>query len=251
MGGRSSEGSKGFNSASSSSSSSISRGTYKEFDNVERSSFFYEGDGKEQIEWFNKYSNYNELIDNMNETEKDAFNKWAYGYFTNGQQYRGWDTLEDDDKQRTQIYDDYLDKATLSHGIVVSRGSDAKLILGPDNERATFEQLKAAEGSIITSKGNMSFAAAKHGLAVGDPTKQIEYKLHIPGGTTGAGMWIGDTRINDVYGAKQLEFMTNRDISVRVGKTVYDAERDKYIVHLEYLGRRKHDYGKSGRLRRK
>ena len=61
-------------------------------------------------------------------------------------------------------------------------------------------------------------------------------------------MWVGDHRVNG-WGPEQREFMTNRDIIVSVGKTTYDSGSGKYTVNLYYMGREKHDYGKSGRVK--
>ena len=70
----------------------------------------------------------------------------------------------------------------------------------------------------------MSFGAASQGLTIGDSSKKVEYKLRIPPGSKGAGMWIGDKRING-WGAEQREFMSNRDSVFKVGKTTYDKRR--------------------------
>lgn len=222
-------------------------GNYQEFNDTASGGWTYHGDGQTQVNFFNQYSNYDELIKNMDQDDRDAFRDyWTPGHFMRGQQYRGWDNMSDEDKRLTQIYDDILDKSTLSHGVVLTRRTDAQLVLGAGHYTATLEELRAAEGSIVTSKGSMSFGAAKEGLTIGDSSKRIEYRLSIPGGTRGAGMWIGDRRING-WGPDQREFMTNRDISIQVGATTYDAARDIYIVNIKYVGRNKHDYGKSGK----
>ena len=41
--------------------------------------------------------------------------------------------------------------------------------------------------------------------------------------------------------------MTNRDVTMRVGKTTYDTSREIYVVELFYEGLGYHDYGKKGR----
>lgn len=56
-------------------------------------------------------------------------------------------------------------------------------------------------------------------------------------------MHYGDQRIN-AWGNQQREFMTNRDIVLRVGKTTFDNDSGKYVVDLYYEGRVAHDYGK-------
>lgn len=224
---------------------------YKEFMDEEtsdtRSYNNRKQNGQEQKDWFSQHSNYNELIEQMNDEEREAFNDfWAPGHFMKGQQYKGFDNMSSMDQRLTEIYDTYLDKATLDHGVIITRMTDAQLVMGAGHYTATLEELRSMEGKVIPSKGNMSFGAAKHGLRIGDYSKNVEYRLAIPEGTTGAGMWIGDKRIN-FWGREQREFMTNRDILVKVGKTTYDKQRDVYVVNLKYVGRTEHDYGKTGK----
>ena len=172
---------------------------------------------------------------------------WASGRFMSGQQYQGWDNMGEFDKELTQIYDEILDRATLTEGVVVTRRSDAQLVMGAGIREATLEELLSAKGQTLKVGANMSTGAASQGLTIGDDSKRIEYKIRIPAGSTGAGMWIGDDRINH-WGPGQREFMTNRDILVRVGTTTYDASRDIYTVELQYFGREEHDYGTSGKV---
>ena len=228
---------------------------YKEFKDKEttdtRSYNNRKQDGQEQKDWFAKHSNFDELIKEMDGTEREAFNDfWAPGHFMRGQQYRGFDNMSSTDQRLTEIYDNYLDRATLDHGVIVTRMTDAQLVMGAGHYTASLEELRSMEGKVVPSKGNMSFGAAQHGLRIGDYSKNIEYRLAIPGGTKGAGMWIGDKRIN-FWGAEQREFMTNRDILVKVGKTTYDKTRDVYVVNLKYVGRTEHDYGTTGKKYKK
>lgn len=151
-------------------------------------------------------------------------------------------------REYTKHYDQILDKATLNHGVVVSRDSTAELIFGKGHKTASLEELKAAEGTIVKSKSAMSTGAASTGLAIGDASKQILYRIQIPAGSKGAGMWIADSRIHG-WGRDQREFMTNRDSVFKVGKTVWDDRLKKYIVNLKWVGHTKHDYGKRGKAR--
>lgn len=208
-----------------------------------RDSYEYGGDGHEQVEFFKKWSNAYKLINSMSPGDREAFKEWARGYFMDGEQYRGWDNMSDFARNLTKVYDNILDRATLNHGLVAHRYSTAELVLGAGHKTATLAELQAAEGSLVTSKGSMSFGAAATGLGIGDSSKQIEYRLKIPAGSKGAGMWIGDSRIHG-WGVRQREFMTNRDIVLRVGKTVFDSSRNKYVVEVYYEGRTAHDYGK-------
>ena len=143
-----------------------------------------------------------------------------------------------------------LDRSVMTKGVAVVRRATPELLLGAGAGRPTLEQLQAMEGRTITSKGNMSTGAAKQGLTISSvgTHKPCEYRIHIPAGSKGAGMWIGDARINPGWGAKQREFMTNRDISLKVGKTTYDKKRNVFITDVYFVGRLAHDYGKSGRV---
>ena len=210
--------------------------------------FEYTGDGQEQEDWFKKHSNYDELISNMNSDEREAFLDWARGHFMDGQQYQGWDNMTHYDQEMTKIYDKILDKSVINHGVVVSRDSTAELIFGKGHTTASLDELKAAEGKIVTSAGSMSTGAASTGLSIGDSSKQILYRISIPAGSKGAGMWIADPRIHG-WGRKQLEWMTNRDSVFKVGKTVWDDRLKKYVVQLKWVGHTKHDYGKRGTAR--
>ena len=225
-------------------------GGYKTFSDTARSSHEYNGDGQEQVDFFMSNSNVDELISGMSYDDRDAFHSWASGYFMDGAQYGGWDSMTNTEKQRTQRYDDVLDRSVLTQGVVLTRRSDAQLVLGAGKRTATLGELQSAKGSIITSKGSMSFGAASQGLTIGDSSKRVEYRLKIPGGerSKGSGMWIGDSRING-WGPAQREFMTNRDTSYRVGNTRHDKRRDIYVVDIEFLGVSAHDYGRSGRLK--
>lgn len=230
-----------------STSSGTGGGGFKSFSDLADSSFTYAGDGQEQVDFFKANSNFDELIDGMSDEDKLAFRAWCSGVFMSGQQYRGWDNMTGNEQRRTQRYDDILDRATLSSGVELTRRSDAQLVLGAGVKRPSLAALQAAEGSIITSKGSMSFGAASQGLAIGDSSKKVEYKLKIPGGSKGAGMWIGDKRING-WGPQQREFMSNRDSVFKVGKTTYDKGRGIYTTELEWMGHTAHDYGTTGRL---
>lgn len=231
-------------------------GDYKLFDDESKAltatrgyaGFEYNGDGQAQEDWFKQYSNYADLIDGMSREERGAFLAWARGEFMDGQQYGGYDSMSSYEREMTKIYDKILDKAVLTRGVTVSRDSTAELIFGKGKKTATLEELKAAKGNIITSAGSMSTGAAKTGLSIGDSSKQILYRIQIPGGAKGAGMWIADSRIHG-WGRAQLEFMTNRDSVFKVGDTVWDDRYKKYVVTLKWLGHKKHEYGKRGKAR--
>lgn len=223
-------------------------GGFHEFKDKAASSDTYQGDGKEAEQFFMNTTNVDILIDNMSPEERDAFQSWATGDFMDGSQYRGWDKMHPSKREMTQIYDDILDQATLERGVVLTRRSDAQLVMGAGVRHASAGDFKGMEGQLITSKGSMSFGAASQGLTIGDAGKTVEYKLKIPGGTVGSGMWIGDSRING-WGSRQREFMTNRDAVFKVGKSSFDSARGITTVELTYMGHTEHDYGTSGRVR--
>lgn len=204
----------------------------------------YEGDGKAQEEFFKANSNSYELINEIAGNEQDAldFSDWAAGIFMHGQQYDGWDSMTQVEQRRTRTYDKYLDRSVLKKGVVVARNADAQLILGKGNKEADFEAIKKMQGRTITSAGNMSFSAASTGLNVGGHPP-ITYKLKIKGGTKGAGMWIGDDRVNIPFGNTQREFMVNRNSAFKVGKATQD-KNGHITVELEYQCGLEHDYGK-------
>jgi hypothetical protein len=204
------------------------------------------GAEKDAVDFFNANSNYDDLIKGMSPDELDDFNSWMSGHFMGGERWNGWDNMSKDTQDAIRNFDNVLDKSTISKGIELTRLSDAQLLFGAGKKKASLEELQAMEGKTITSAGHMSFAAAKQGLTIGDSGKNIEYKLKIPGGSKGPGMWIGDKRIGG-WGAEQREFMTNRDIGIKVGKTTYNKSRGVYEVELFNDGRMPHDYGKKGK----
>lgn len=211
--------------------------------------FNYEGDGHHQEAWFKANSNVDEVISATDESTKRAMRDWTAGHFMTGQQYDGWDRMSMTDKEYTQRYDDMLDKSVLHKGVTVVRRTTAELLFGKGKTSATLEELKAMKGKTILSAGNMSTGAAAQGLTIGSYNKDHEFRIHIPAGSKGAGMWIGDRRINPGWGPDQREFMMNRDIGLKVGDTTYDSSRGVYVTDVTFVERYPHDYGKSGRLK--
>ncbi len=226
------------------------RETYKEFTDLpsRTSEFEFQGSGRETVQWFNDNSNYDELIRSMNYDDHDAFQSWMNGYWMSGQMYRGYDNLTRGEQERVRSYDKILDQSVIREAFTVRRLATAELVLGAGNRSVTsLEQLQALRGQVVTSTGNMSTAAAARGLGIGSASrKAVEYVMKFPAGSKGAGMWIGDNRIGG-WGARQREFMTNRDINFRVGDTKYNSRTGKYEVELIYTGRNDHDYGRRGR----
>lgn len=223
---------------------------YHEFtDMPSRSSEYeYQGDGRETVDWFRNNSNFDELIRSMNGDDRGAFQSWMNGYWMAGQMYRGYDNLTNGEQSMIRSYDKILDQSVIREAFTVRRLATSELVLGAGNRSVTsLEQLQALRGQTITSTGNMSTGAAAHGLGIGSASrKPVEYVMKFPAGSKGAGMWIGDRRIGG-WGAKQREFMTNRDINFTVGNTTYNRRTGKYEVELIYAGRNEHDYGRRGR----
>ena len=223
-------------------------GPYHYFYDKPSDGWNYEGDGHHQKEWFKANSNVDEIIADTSASDRSAMRSWAMGYFMSGEQYRGWDDMSIHAREYTQRYDDMLDKSVLTKGVSVVRRTTAEFFMGAGVTKASLSDLQALEGKDIISKANLSTGAAAQGLTIGSRTKSHEIRFNIPAGSKGAGMWIGDSRINPGWQAKQREFMMNRDIVVKVGKTTYDSARDVYVTDVYYTGRMPHDYGKSGRL---
>lgn len=207
----------------------------------------YRGDGRDSKQWFRNNSNVDELISQMGYKERDAFTHWTEGDYMYGQQWGEWDDMDKKSQTETQIFDNILDQTRVDNNVMVARLSTAELIFGAGVKTTTLDALRAMEGETAYARGSMSFAAAAEGLTIGDTSKQVEYHLHIPGGSKGVGMWIGDDRINPWFGNTQREFMTNRNAQYKIGKTVYDANRGVFIVDLTFKGIVKHDYGHKGK----
>lgn len=229
---------------------------YREFNDEAADGYAYRGDGAEAEAFFMRTTNVNEIIESMTDEEKALFDKWTRGAFM----ARGkalWVPFAERTpaiKKATRLIDGVLDRATLTEGIVVTR-SGSSLLLGishprpvgePDERVHSLEEITALKGAVIKATGYMSTGAAKQGLAVSPSDvrrKNVEYRFKIPAGSKGAGMWIGDKRINPTWGSRQREFMINRDTKFRVGDARYDAARGVYVVDMEYVGRDEHDYG--------
>lgn len=228
---------------------------YHEFEDYEDGSHEYDDDPYDEELFFALHSNYESLIDDMSDDEKEDFQEWAEGWFMDGQIYRGFSNMSGTEQKMVRTYDKYLDRSYINEGITLSRRATPELLGLSKNANPSLEQLKRMRGKLIVSKGNLSTAAAQTGLTIGyGGEKPIEYKIHIPEGARGAGMWIGDYEING-WGGKQREFMTNRDSMYVIGNSTIekrptydffgmptDRERDVQVVHLYYVGRLPHDY---------
>lgn len=192
--------------------------------------------------WFKDHSDADKIISGMSPEERDAFVRWTQGFFMDGAQYRGWKSMSDIEQRFTRIYDKILDNATLSKGIIVYRRAGWELINNGSSRSMSESAIKSMIGQVIPCKGSMSTAAATGGLwGMGMMAKPVEYVIKVPAGK-GAGMWVGDSRINPGWGPKQREFMTNRDALYRVDETHYDTKKGVQVVTLTYMGHEKHKY---------
>ena len=214
-----------------------------------------EDNAQAQYDFFGQHSNADELISEMPTRDREVFRRfWSRGYFMDGQQYKGWDNMDAISRELTRTFDKYLDRTTLDKGVVVKRIATAELVLGAGNAGTKgvnniLSQLQSMVGRSVKSNGNMSTAAAKVGLPISFPesdTKAVQYSIKIPAGSKGAGMWIGNSRIND-WGSAQREFMTNRDTWYRVDSVKWNGSTGRYEVELTFQGLDKHDYGRLGR----
>lgn len=224
---------------------------YHKFGDNPRTGWRYEGDGAETVAWFKEHSNYDEVIKSLTREERRAWDdEWVPGTYMTGELYRPWDELSDSAKHDLKIFDKTLDQATLDEGIIVRRRSTTEFLFGErfGRDELSADKFKEMRGTIITADAPMSTGAAAHGLKISSSGahKPVEYVIHIPGGTKGAGMWIGDERINSGFGAEQREFVVNRDTAFAVGRTIVGKDPidhdDVYQVHLYYVGRKKHKY---------
>ena len=225
-------------------------GEYKEFDDVPLDFGFYEGyaysldgnSGGETVKWFEENSNFRSVINEMSDDDKGAFIEYAKGKFMYGQQYAGFSSMTQNEQKLTRIYDKFLDKSVVNSNVKVVRFATPELLLGAGKiVNVSLSDLQAMKGKIITSKANLSCSAAKEGLKIGDDAKNIEYKLHIPAGAKGAGMYIG---VKDIHGweTKQREFMVNRDTQWQVGNTKWNKSRGIFETDLFFKGTMPHDY---------
>lgn len=201
----------------------------------------YEGSGADTVQFFKDTSNFDKIISGLDITQREAFEEWASGYFMGSNKVEKFSDLSKRSQQLLRIYDKTLDKSNLTEGLVVRRLASFSLINNGSRSIPSKDELKAMEGNLVKLNMPLSTSAAAEGLTIGTMGKNVEYVFHIPGGTVGSGMWIGDTRING-WGAKQREFMVNRDTVYQQGPTTYNSKRGVYEVNLYYIGREKHKY---------
>ena len=224
--------------------------TYKEFDTVPKgygikTDTWDYGDGEDAydvIGWFLANSNAYDIFGDMSEADTSALEEYTAGAFMDGQQYKGFSSMSAEEQNWTRTYDRLLDQSVINANVKLTRFSTPELLFGGGVKTTTLVELQTMKGKVITSKANLSTAAAKVGLSIGDGTKQIEYKIHIPAKTKGAGSYIGFPGRMHSYGVIQREFMLNRDTNWRVGDSRYDAKRKIFEVDLFFDSLSPHDY---------
>ena len=221
--------------------------SYKEFDAtplrplIPGDTYDYGPDGSAETKWFEDNSNFREILANATMDDKIAIREFTAGYFMNGQQYGGFSKMSSTEQDYVRSYDRMLDQSVIKANVTVTRFATPELLLGGGRRTATLAELKAMKGRVITSKANLSSAAAKEGLSIGDAKKTVEYKIHIPKGSRGAGMYIGVHGIH-AWGERQREFMLNRDIDLLCGDVKYNKTRGVYEMHMYFQGLLPHDY---------
>lgn len=204
----------------------------------------FDGDAQDIKDFFRDNTNSYDIIEQVAQDRKavQAFGDWAVGWFMDGQQYDGFSNMSLRDQERTRIYDKYLDQSVINKGFETRRLASAELLRGTGNKTITEEQLKALVGQDIIAKGNMSTATASQGLGISSSRHPIEYVFQFPKGSKGAGMWIGDYRINDEWGHRQREFITNRDAVYTMKDYKWNEKRGVWEVTMRYKGKVDHDY---------
>lgn len=243
MGGRGASSGKKREAASKDATSLV----YKEFTDKPLSpatpgdTYDYGERGSETTKWFEENTNFREIIKSMTPSDTMALREFTIGTFMNGQQYKGFSSMTSTEQRYVRSYDSMLDKSVVSANVKLTRFATPELLLGGGVKKTTLAELQAMKGKVITSKANLSSAAAKEGLSIGDAKKTVEYKIHIPAGSRGAGMYIGVHGVH-AWGERQREFMLNRDTKWQVGDSRYDKKRGVFEVDLYFDGRLPHDY---------
>lgn len=219
----------------------VDSGKYKIFTDKATGGYNYEGSGATTNEFFKKASNFEGIVKNLSDKEIADFYNWAIGDFM-GSNKAQYENLSSREQRMLKTYDKVLDKSELYEGVVVRRLASFSLVNNGSRNIPDSDTLAKMEGNLINVSMPLSSSAAAEGLKIGASGKNVEYVIHIPEGSKGAGMWIGDYRINSHWGPKQREFMVNRDTVFRQGKTTYNSKRGIYEVELYYVGRTKHKY---------
>ena len=219
----------------------LESGDYRIFtDRAFGETHYYAGSGSDVTDFFSRQSNFDELINSFTREDRRAFIDWASGEFMRDNK-KSFNELSSYKQDMLRIYDKILDKATLNEGIVVRRLASFSLVNNGSRNVPSIDALAKMEGQLVNVGMPLSTSAAAEGLTIGARGKNVEYVIHIPKGSTGAGMWIGDSRINH-WGPQQREFMVNRDVILRQGKATYNQSRRLWEVEMFYVGRTKHKY---------
>ena len=220
---------------------------YKEFETIPLKpstpgdTYDYGYDGSETTKWFEDNSNFREILASANSEDKTALHEYSIGHFMDGQLYRGFSKMTSYEQDYVRSFDRMLDKSVVRSSVTLTRSSTAELLFGGGHRTTTLTELQSMKGRVITSRAHLSSAAAKRGLTIGDKKKKVEYKIHIPAGARGAGMYIGVDGFH-AWGERQREFMVNRDTKWTVGDAKYNKATKMYEVDLYSVDRLPHDY---------
>lgn len=222
---------------------------YQEFEGTDKdgdgSNFdTYDGisdeDHKKVIDWFAEHSNNQDIFNNLSPEDGSLIWDWISGIFMNGSLYP--DSSFYDEQSHAHI-NSILDQSTLDTGITVRRRAATELLFGAHERRRDIvgSDLADLRGGIIMNEAPMSTAAAGSGLTIGGSlrSKPIEYVFHIPGGVKGAGLYIGDPKINEAFGPYQREFIINSNAMWMVGNS-HKNDNGVWEVEMYYLGQRPH-----------
>ena len=214
---------------------------FRVFRDRARDGYSFEGSGNDVEKFFRSKSNMEQIIKSLSYDDQSAFRSWAIGMFM-GSNKANFGSLSPMEQAMLKTYDRVLDKSELYEGIVVRRLASFSLVNQGSRSVPSESALAKMNGQLVNVTMPLSTSAAAQGLTIGASSKNVEYVIHIPSGSKGAGMWIGDYRINSEWGPKQREFMVNRDTIFKQGKTTYNQKRGVYEVELFYVGRTKHKY---------
>lgn len=199
---------------------------------------FLSDEGK-TAQWFQDHSNFNDLAMKIVDSKEDraAIDAWTDGEFMDGQQYKGFSSMDAEHQAWTRSLDNMIDQSVIYRDVVVSRLSDWKQLGGVK----TPQELDRLVGTETVILGHHAASAADQGLSIGNVDKNVEYRYYIPGGTKGAAMWIGDDSIN-WFGDAQRETIVNRDSVFTISGYHYDTARNVYVVDLLWKKKLPHNY---------
>lgn len=194
------------------------------------------------VRYFSDQSNINELIPKLTHNEKNDFGSWESGLFMGKSTYT-WNDLSASRQGMLRTYDKYIDQSVFSENIAVRTLGGYSTLTGSRDVPSASEWNNIVNQP-IKLRMPVSAAAASEGLTIGHSGKNAEYVWHVPKGTKGVAMPIVDSRINPGWASIQREVMMGRDVYWKPVSRVYNKSRGVWEIHMQYVGKDKHDYGK-------